>query len=1093
MTVLSREDRGALDTAVQAARRVAEAGARNALSVLGICDEKKPPHLTLEQAELRRLLRVELRRLGGVNAEGFEALIRAVAYEQWHRMLFARFLAENDLLFHPTYKVAVTLAECGEIAREENRDLFELAAEYAEWMLPGIFRQDDPLLSIRYAPEDTAGLHSILSGISDLTFLAEDALGWTYQFWQTEKKKEVNVSERKIEGYDLCAVTQLFTEPYMVQFLLENTLGAWWLSLHPESRLRSEWVYYKEQVQHDFSTWPTAINDLRILDPCCGSGHFLVRAFHMLLAMRQELGEDDESAIAAIIGKNLHGLELDPRCIQIATFALALEAWKAGFSPTKSYLPVPNLACTGIPIKAEKEEWLRLAGGDGSLEIELEKYYELFKNADTLGSLIQVDSGETLANAETLKKAFERAIKKEKDAGDPVAAIFGETAHGVMKAVDLLSRKYDCVVTNVPYLSGGKHGSLLKSFCQDNYSDAKNDIATVFLKRCLSLCRRGGKVSAVMPQNWLFLKSYMKFREGLLKQERWDLLARLGEGGFHSSAAAGAFTILLSISHTQAPEGHMLCGLDVSEERSAAAKAGALVDAEMKCVEQKGQLENPDGRIVFEMNTNETLLSTISYCYHGLTSGDMPRMKFCYWEITELMDIWMPYQGTISNHIFFGGNECLLRWEHGNGAIRILPGARRDGLEAWGKQGVLISQMRVLPSTIFKKEAYDNNTAVIVPHNPAHLPAIWCFCSSPEYNTAVRKIDQSLKVTNATLVKVPFDIDHWTKVAEEQYPHGLPEPYSDDPTQWLFHGHPCGSVIWDEETKRLTHGPIRTDATVLHVAIARLLGYRWPAETDPGMELAAEAREWVKRCDALLPFADDDGIAGIPSLRGEGRLVDRLRSLLAAAYGTAWSPEMENKLLRAAGYTKNDGQLKGDLESLLRDGFFASHSQLFHHRPFIWQIWDGRPDGFSVLLNYHKLDRRNLERLIYTYLGGWITQQRSEVAAGNPGSEERLVAALDLKGRLEKILEGEKPYDIFIRWKPIHEQPIGWDPDLNDGIRLNIRPFVEAGVLRSTPKIHWRTDRGKDPVPNASGTMERHNDRHFKIDEKKQARVDWDL
>ncbi|RQD82112.1 MAG: SAM-dependent DNA methyltransferase, partial [Methanocalculus sp. MSAO_Arc1] len=470
-----------------------------------------------------RRLRVELRRLGGINPEGFEALIRTVAYEQWHRMLFARFLAENDLLFHPKYKVAVTLGECGEIAREENRDLFELAAEYAEWMLPGIFRQDDPLLAIRYAPEDTAALQAILAGIADTTFLAEDALGWTYQFWQTEKKKEVNASERKIEGYDLCAVTQLFTEPYMVQFLLENSLGAWWLDRHPESTLRSEWVYYKDQVQHDFSTWPTNIDELKILDPCCGSGHFLVRAFHMLLAMRQELGEDDESAIRGIIGKNLHGLELDPRCIQIATFSIALEAWKAGFSPTASYLPVPNLACTGIPIKAEKEEWLSLAGGDGLLEGELARYYDLFKNADTLGSLIQVDSGGKLADAATMKKAFERAIRQEKDAGDPVAAIFGETAHGVMKAVDLLSRKYDCVVTNVPYLSRGKQGSLLKAFCEEHHTYAKTDIATVFLDRILRLCRKGGTVSAVLPQNWLFLKSYTKFREELLKQERWEL------------------------------------------------------------------------------------------------------------------------------------------------------------------------------------------------------------------------------------------------------------------------------------------------------------------------------------------------------------------------------------------------------------------------------------------------------------------------------------------------------------------------------------------------------------------------------------------
>jgi len=383
---------------------------------------------------------------------------------------------------------------------------------------------------------------------------------------------------------------------------------------------------------------------------------------------------------------------------------------------------------------------------------------------------------------------------------------------------------------------------------------------------------------------------------------------------------------------------------------------------------------------------------------------------------------------------------------------------------------------------------FDTNAAAIIPHDPSHLPAIWCFCSSPDYNIAIRKIDQSLKVTNTTLVKVPFDLPHWQKVAAEKYPHGLPAPYSNDPTQWIFHGHPCGSVIWDEETKMLARGPLRTDGTVLHVAIARLLGYRWPAELDPDMELADLQREWVAESEKLLSFADKDGIVTIPSIRGEGRLVDRLRSLLAAAYGPAWSPHVEDELLRQAGYTKKDGSLKGDLEGFLRDEFFASHSRLFNNRPFIWQVWDGTKDGFSVLLNYHKLDKRNLERLTYTYLGAWINQQRTEVEKGLPGAERRLAAAEDLKERLAKILEGEEPYDIFVRWKPLHEQPIGWDPDLNDGVRLNIRPFVKAEVLRSRPNINWNKDRGKDPVPNASGSVERYNDRHFKLEEKRKAR-----
>ncbi len=99
-----------------------------------------------------------------------------------------------------------------------------------------------------------------------------------------------------------------------------------------------------------------------------------------------------------------------------------------------------------------------------------------------------------------------------------------------------------------------------------------------------------------------------------------------------------------------------------------------------------------------------------------------------------------------------------------------------------------------------------------------------------------------------------------------------------------------------------------------------------------------------------------------------------------------------------------------------------------------------------------------------------------------------MAAAQELKKKLELILEGEPPYDIFVRWKPLHEQPIGWEPDLNDGVRLNIRPFVEAGVLRTKFTINWKKDRGKDPTPNATGTTERHNDRHLTLAEKRAAR-----
>lgn len=129
------------------------------------------------------------------------------------------------------------------------------------------------------------------------------------------------------------------------------------------------------------------------------------------------------------------------------------------------------------------------------------------------------------------------------------------------------------------------------------------------------------------------------------------------------------------------------------------------------------------------------------------------------------------------------------------------------------------------------------------------------------------------------------------------------------------------------------------------------------------------------------------------------------------------------------------------LETWLHDRAFRQHCVLFHQRPFVWHIWDGLRDGFSALVHYHRLDRTALEKLTYSLLGDWIARAKAE---GQTTREER---AQQLQQRLAAILEGEPPYDIFVRWKPLARQPIGWEPDLDDGVRLNIRPFVVAEVL----------------------------------------------
>ena len=471
--------------------------------------------------------------------------------------------------------------------------------------------------------------------------------------------------------------------------------------------------------------------------------------------------------------------------------------------------------------------------------------------------------------------------------------------------------------------------------------------------------------------------------------------------------------------------------------------------------DQAAQLDNPDARILLDAPLADDAKLMAEYVGFGTGShtGDANRFLREFWELPCIPRGYERWLNTPDGTSPWSGRHQLVLFNVDGHDLGEQSGARLHGDRCFGRRGVMFGRMQELPCGLYDGERFDDNVGVLVPNEPETLPALWTFCSSEQFNTAMRRIDQALKVTAATFVKIPFDLEHWQKVAEERGP--LPEPFSDDPTQWLFAGNPARAT------------------EPLQVAVARLLGYHWPEHAD----------------DDLDALADTDGIVCLPSVAGERPAADRLTALLAAAFGDDWSLEKQAELLASV-----DAGGK-PLALWLRDGFFKQHCKLFHNRPFIWHLWDGRKDGFSALVNYHKLDGALLERLTYTHLGDWISRQRHANDQGEEGADARLVATEALQEELKLIIAGERPYDIFVRWKPLHEQPISWDPDLNDGVRLNIRPFMEAGALRSKPNIKWGKDRGKNPPgapyydnygPNNRG--DRVNDRHVKLAEKQKAR-----
>lgn len=1124
MEPLDKSIRNKLEHVVVKARDIIESAARAALEQLGVGEAMPFAHLTEDERRLRRKLRVHGRQLGDIrNSRGEQEigrLVEEVAYEHWHRMLFARFLADNNLLMYPDQEnpVAITLEECEDLASHEDaQNGWELAARFATRMLPQIFRPDSPVFQIALPPEHQQKLERLVTNLPLEVFSSSDSLGWVYQFWQTKKKDEINASEVKIGARELPAVTQLFTEPYIVNFLLDNSLGAWWAArrlskvdlnnaasedeLRAKAALPGMSLKYLRFVREDdrswtpaagaFDGWPEHLSEFKVLDPCCGSGHFLVAAFLMLVPLRMELeGLSARDAVEAVLRENIHGLELDQRCVELAAFALALTAWRYPKAGGYRQLPELNLACSGLAITAKKEEWIALAGDNTNLRMALEALYEQFKDAPVLGSLINPEIGLAKGSLFELKWDEVRPLLDKMLLGekDDEKTEMGVVAQGITKAAFLLVEKYTWIITNVPYVGRGKQAQVLKDYIESHYNDAKFDIAYAFIDRCISAASYDGAYCVVMPQNWLFQNGSANHRRKILENNLISMIARLGEGAFESNAAAGAFTALYIFRNSYQAHSSF-AGIDASAERTPAGKAGLLRSLDCKLISQSDQIKNPDSRIILSGVTSATsLIGGIAEAYQGLVTGDISRFVAKYWELSRINSDWRFVRGAVDS----GGNgglEDILLWEHGIGQLHEYAQLSRSQLHdmhesgnlAWGKHGVAINRVRNLRASFYWGEAFHNSIAVIIPLDESNALALFEYCASDQFFLDVRQIDGKLSVTNRTLLKVPFDLDSWTKVAQEKYPDGLPEPCSDDPTQWIFHGHPVPS---DKP---------------LQVAVARLLGYRWSAELDSAIELSNETRAWIKKSEALLSLADEDGIVCIPPVRGEASGADRLLNLLAAAYAYDWSNNKLAQLLKQANHAGKT------LETWLRDKFFTQHCKLFHHRPFIWHIWDGLRDGFAALVNYHKLDAKLLESLIYTYLGDWISRQKQDKAKGVDGAEEKLVAAETLKKSLELILEGEAPYDIFVRWKPIEKQPIGWASDLNDGVRLNIRPFLTvpdigrkgAGVLRDKPNINWNKDRGKDVksapwyhlgLQYGGREGDRINDHHLSLAEKRVAR-----
>ena len=294
------------------------------------------------------------------------------------------------------------------------------------------------------------------------------------------------------------------------------------------------------------------------------------------------------------------------------------------------------------------------------------------------------------------------------------------------------------MVTNVPYVGNNKFGPELRAYVEHQYNDARYDLANVMFERCMKLLSEQGSFWGVLPQGWLFLKRFDKYRNRLLTERTLLSVVRLGEGAFQSPQAAGAFICFIGVGSTRLTRDNMFFSLDVSGCRTPEEKDSGLRRTNFSQLLQSAQFDNPDSIICGEENSGISTLEQYVSALSGVSTGALERFSRCFWEVLNDDHAWEFIQSSVDETQPYGGRTNVIFWEQERGelykyaqSVKHLNHAAQNWLRGkpnWGKRGVCVSKMRELKASLYDGNIYDENCCALIPSDESILPALWCYC-----------------------------------------------------------------------------------------------------------------------------------------------------------------------------------------------------------------------------------------------------------------------------------------------------------------------------------------------------------------------------
>ncbi len=556
--------------------------------------------------------------------------------------------------------------------RHWNRSMpfmFEREGDFTELLIPANLLADGSVLN-RVGAVLTAGV------CKDV-----EVIGWLYQFYISERKDEVfaGFKKNKKAGPDeIPAATQLFTPHWIVRYLVENSLGRLWMLNRPSSRLVNQMDYYIAPVDEETDFLKIASpEELKVIDPACGSGHMLTYAFDLLYAIYDEEGYAPTDIPGMILANNLYGAEIDPRAGALAAFALTMKA--RARQRTFFGRRVEPSVCVLQPVSFTPEElgFLLTSGGDRPEELA---FWNQFAHADTFGSLIQPHP--------ELAARLGQHVADLDDAGDLLSAEVLQRAERVVKQAKYIAPRYAVVVANPPYMGTRNMGGRLREFADEVYPNSSGDLCTMFIDLSLNLVTRSGLAALVVSESWLFNSTFENMRADIVRRARPLLIACIDKSAFGVRLNTAASVLRRSGGRTKSQFFRVSMDVIGSGSVSQLPPAGEAVYAVE--IESFGRV--PGGAFIFDMPA--PLLSlygdvpTIGeklQVKQGLATADNGRFVRYWWEVSRGRIAfgqtssdhaqrsgrrWFPYNKGGTPVPWWGNQDHVVNWDNDGRDIR---------------------------------------------------------------------------------------------------------------------------------------------------------------------------------------------------------------------------------------------------------------------------------------------------------------------------------------------------------------------------------------------------------------------------------------